>query len=234
MILVAGASSGLGKYLAGALKARAYDRAAGKPSGRVPATGYDAVIHCAFGMPAKDQSEADYLKANLALAETLLALPHRRFVFISSVDVLKPESGQNAYSRAKAAIEKLVLAKAANPLVLRPGALLGPGMRPSQLLRVARGERGPFTLSAESTFAPVLYADVLAAIQAPAADKTLVVSGRTLTLGVVSRKAGTAPAFGTFRYETPSTAKQKVAAVPALAEDPVVRVMDFVKREGWL
>ncbi len=234
MWLVSGASSGLGKYLADELNAQAFDRATLAPKGDIPTEGYEGIIHCAFGMPAKEQTEADYHAGNVAVAESLLKLPHQRFVFISSVDVLKSEPDQTPYARSKIAIEKVVLEKAVNLLVLRPGALLGKGMRASQLLKVARGEIGPFSLAAESTFAPVMYSDVLESIRLPSKHNTLVVAGRMVTLGVIAKKAGTQPQFGNYRYETPSVAKQKTADVARLKEDPVERVMGFVAQQGWL
>src|SRR5690606_27860106 len=53
---------------------------------------YDAIIHCAFGSQklVTPASAFAYLDDNMLLTERLAALPHRTFVFISSIDIYPP------------------------------------------------------------------------------------------------------------------------------------------------
>jgi nucleoside-diphosphate-sugar epimerase len=232
MHLVAGASSGLGRFLAQQLPAQRFDRTTMTPDGALPAEGYDLIVHCAFGMPGKDQSAADYNAANLRLADMLLALPHRRFVFISSVDVLADFAAMTTYAASKLAVEEHVTTHGHDAVIVRAGALLGLGMRPSQLLKTARGETGPFSLAGNSTFQPLFYDDVLAFLAGNPPAGTHVLAGKPVTLQNVADAFGTQPQFGGFTYETPAPARSAAVAGP-LADDPLQRLKTFVNNQGW-
>lgn len=231
MVLVSGASSGLGAYLAQALEASVFSRTINQPSKPGP---YTAIIHCAFGMPAKDQPEQDYLQQNITLAESLLSLPHQNFIFISSIDAAEPTS---PYGRAKAAVEELVQSKATNPLILRPGALLGPGMRISQLVKVARGDDIPLSLSAESTFSPVFYADIrnliTSALQNNPKGTHTVVAQHPVSLQQVAQHFGTTPQFGSFTYSTPATQTPAWQTAELHNLPPLTRLQTFIAAKGW-
>lgn len=103
--------------------------------------GVDAVVHCAGGGKAKNQT--DFRRNNTTTTKVLLAavLEHapalRRFVLVSSLAARGPgKAGQETapvseYGRSKAAAEDLVLAAAGSlPVtILRAPALYGPGDR---------------------------------------------------------------------------------------------------------
>lgn len=225
--LVSGTGSGLGKYLARKLDAHHFNRATLAPSETMPPAGYDTIIHAAWGMPGSGQTEHHYRAANRALAEALMAIPHLRFVFISSVDVMKPEADQTPYSRSKKDVENLLHSKDSNLLILRTGALLGPGMRHSQLLKVLRGDTAPLSLSPESTFAPVMYEDVLDQVRKPGTG-IITIAPESLTLGQIAQAFGTTPQFGTYTYTTPVVPHSLPAPAPIL-----FRLNGFVQARAW-
>lgn len=222
-VLVTGAASGLGRYLHGALGGVPFRRGDALPPGP-----WEAVVHCAAN--ARRGAALEALRDdNVGLTERLLALPHARFVFVSTVEAAAPAGD---YGRLKREAEEAVLARGKRPLVLRCGALLGPGMRPNALMRLLDGE--PQTLAGDSTFDWVLYEDVLAFLRA-AMDRGLegiynLVPSRAATLAEAARALGRTPAWGTFRYVTPpadGTAAR--AACPALARTALENAMLFAK-----
>lgn len=169
--LVSGTSSGLGKFFKHALHADGYSRSSGLLPSKEP---YDIIVHCAFNT-ANDLAESDpqYIHDTIGLTEKLLSVPHKQFVFISSVDVYpnniqlcKEDSvfESNAistnYGRMKYKCELLVRSKQPNYLIVRPTALLGPTMKPNSLLKILSGEKS-LRLSGDSSFNYILYEDVL-------------------------------------------------------------------------
>ncbi|MEV6824017.1 NAD(P)-dependent oxidoreductase [Amycolatopsis sp. NPDC051102] len=101
----------------------------------------DAVVHCAAS--ATDTGVADEVwRTNLlGTHHVLVSFPDRRIVHVSSASVYDPYRPTvrakeheapvsrylNAYAAAKAAAERLVLAIADDPVILRPHAVYGPG-----------------------------------------------------------------------------------------------------------
>ena len=218
-VLVSGSSSGLGAYLKDHFQATPFDRSINQPAETIPDGGYSTIIHCAFsGNVPEGMTEEDYYAQNLKLAETLLALPHEHFVFISSVDVLAPEL--NAYAKSKLQVEELVQQKATNPLILRPGLLFGTHMRQGQAVRVLKGETGPFSLAANSTFTYLNYQDIAALIEkATAANSTgtWVVKRSCFTLSEAADSLSTQPQWGGYAYTTADVepSAEAVALLPS-------------------
>lgn len=239
-ILVSGASSGLGKFLAEYFKADRYDRA----SGKAPATSYEMIIHCAFDVRRQvpPQDEAAYQQSTTGLTQTLLNIPHKQFVFISSCEVYLPSDTPHAedekidpaalpdrYGRSKLACERLVQEKATNPLILRPTAMLGPTIRPNSLTKILSGENPKLTLSAASTFNYVLHEDIAAFIAlAPQSGIYNIASAGNVTLGEICAAFGKTAQFGEFRYQTGAIDNTKAAALlPAFTRTSLETVRRF-------
>src|SRR4051812_18016707 len=89
-ILVSGSDSGFGKFVCTKLHAMPWTRATTSgEEAKLRSEGVDAIIHCAFNsakkVPLTDL--AAYYADNVLLTARLLRIPHKLFVFISSVDV---------------------------------------------------------------------------------------------------------------------------------------------------
>jgi nucleoside-diphosphate-sugar epimerase len=242
--LVSGVSSGLGEYLAGHLRADRYDRAAGS----APQARYDAIIHCAFDasreVPA--EKETEYTHNTLGITQQLLAVPHARFVFISSCDVyptsgaahredetLSAESLPDRYGKSKLAAEKLVFSQAKNPLILRPTAMLGPAIRKNSLLKILSGEHPKLTLSAKSAFNYVLHDDIAGFIglclKNSAGGIFNIASRDNVTLESICTAFGKTAEFGEYRYDTGTIDNAKAAALwPAFARSSLETVRHFI------
>ena len=160
--LVTGASSGLGQFLARQLGATAGTRES-LPEILSGGRGFDRIIHCA-SVSRFDSSLSELTESNIELTERLLNVSHKRFVFISTIDVYPDRPGnrfdedfelpddlnsyRSAYAWSKAMAEKLVLNRAQKPLVLRPTALLDSSYKKlgtalkivtNQKVRIAKG-----------------------------------------------------------------------------------------------
>lgn len=195
-VLVSGSGSGLGRYLCRELGAQGLVRG-------TPLVGLQAetVVHCAANA-RRDASEEELRTDNVGYTEALLAVPAERFVLMSTIEAAAPSSG---YARAKAEAEALVIRSGRRPLVLRCGALLGPGMRPNSLTRVLASE--PVSLSGDSVFLWVLYADVLGFLRA-ALERGLegtynLVPSAPASLAEAAEALGLTPRFGGFHYSSP-------------------------------
>ncbi len=250
-LLVSGTESGLGaavhRALGGAALTRATrldELAAGAP--------YDAIIHCAFGAqklvtPATAHA---YLDDNLLLTERLLGIPHRKFVFISSIDIYPPPR-QDAkedddydlarlagpYPFVKLFSDALVRARCADHLILRPTSLLGPTMRPSTTVRVLTEARPRVFLHPSSRFNFVLHDDIVAfiarALSAGIAGVYNVASSGLVTLGAIAERLGLGVTFGDHVYDAGEISNAKIAAIePAFRRSSAETLNRFIDRLG--
>ncbi len=230
--LITGAGSGLGAYLARTVPHHTvrFNRMGYRPQFAVPKDGYELIIHAAFGMPTTQESERDYVNSQIHLANSVLRLPSKRYIFISSIDVLNSGSLLTIYARAKLEVEA-VFGGVKSALILRPGALIGHGMRDSQLMRIIRGDKLRLTLSKLSTFHIVFYDDVLSAISDLTEGVYVLAARRTVSLQEVADKFQRAPSWGSHEYLTVTEPfKCPVYRNSALESiDPIDRLKRFVK-----
>ena len=250
-LLVTGAASGLGTAVHRALGGTAMTRAT--PWAEIAAGApYDAIIHCAFGAQklVTPATAFAYLDDNLLLTERLAALPHRKFVFISSIDIYPmPRQGatedddydlarlSGPYPFAKLFSDALVRARCANHLILRPASLLGPAMRPSTTLRVLT-ERAPRVfLHPDSRFNFVLHDDIAAFVARAIAEDMSgvfnVASTGSVRLGDMAARLGLAAAFGEHVYDAGEVSNAKIAAIePAFRRTSAETLNRFIDRLG--
>ena len=246
--LIAGASSGLGASLLRRFGGQAFQRGGdaaqaaadhGKP--------FDLIVHCAVDMAkavTHDNIES-YFRNNVELTRTLLEIPHRRFVYLSSIDVYpkstalcREDAAINAhdisgvYGVAKYYAEALVRGHATAPLILRASALLGPGMRENSLLRMLKTPGAPIGLSGASTFNYISHADVGDLIEAANAEGVSGIvncsASSSVSLEDIRAHFGLSVRFGDFLYRTPDIDNgTAVALVPALGRSSLEIVQHF-------
>ncbi|MEK7656218.1 MAG: NAD(P)-dependent oxidoreductase [Elusimicrobiota bacterium] len=250
-MLVTGVRSGLGKA--------AFERFGGLGLGRADSArtlaeaskGVEVIIHCAASPPPKGEDAGvlgRFFEDNWLLTRDLLALPHRFFVFISTVEVYAPTGGphreeealpaqepRTPYATAKLASEALIRAKGPGHLILRASALLGRDSRPNALLRMLSRRTCRLGLSADSTLNYVLHEDILDFIES-ALSRGLrgtynATASRNATLRELAVLAGARPRFGLFRYRTPSIDNGRIRALsPAFARSTRATVELFQSR----
>jgi nucleoside-diphosphate-sugar epimerase len=231
--LIAGASSGLGASLLRRFGGEVFHRTdeAGLTMARHHEP-FDVIVHCAVD-PAKtvthDNIES-YFRNNVDLTRSLLTIPHRRFIYLSSIDVY-PKSlrrcGEEAvinahdisgvYGVSKFYAEALVQRLATAPLIIRASALLGPGMRQNSLLRMLTIPGGSIGLSGASTFNYVRYEDVGRLIDAANAEGMSGIvncaSSSCVSLEEIRAHFGLDVRFGDFIYRTPDIDNEKAATL---------------------
>jgi len=219
--LTTGTRSGFGRYC--------HDRFGGNPwtrdtsdadRERIRKTGVDVIIHCAFNS-ARNVTSADlyeYVADNVLLTEALTSIPHRKFVLMSTVDVYPKRGMQDSeaeripvddvggiYGVTKLISEAIVAADSENHLILRCTALLGRHSRPNGLIRMLRNPGVALTLSAESRFNYVHYADVGQYIEQACVEDLRgivnVASTGNVSLGDAARIVAARPKFGAYTYD---------------------------------
>lgn len=139
-VLVTGTKSGLGKFLHEAIGGAGISRDT-------------IIIHCAH----KPVINADDFANNLRLTQDMLGIPHKKFIFMSSIDVFRKDSlnGKN-----KLDCEALVEERGLNTLIIRLPLILGKYQRPNCVSRIMAGEP-KVTLSGESKFRYIYDAEIL-------------------------------------------------------------------------
>jgi nucleoside-diphosphate-sugar epimerase len=180
MHLITGIKSGLGKFLHEQLGGLGYSRQDNLESIKKKHASFDAIIHCAFNVNRGIDSLnfQEYVDDNLLLIQKLLAIPHQKFIFISSADVYPKEDKawqendefliekvEGLYGTTKLIAEMMVKNQATNYLILRPTALLGRYSRPNSLIKILTEAHPQLTLSPQSSFNYILHEDVRDFIQ---------------------------------------------------------------------
>ena len=96
-ILVTGANSGLGKYIADSIDCVALTRANAESVFRKHKH-FDLIIHCAFNASKKTNNYYKVLQDNIFLTKRLCSLSHDKFIFLSSIDVYREEYENSTFN----------------------------------------------------------------------------------------------------------------------------------------
>ena len=171
-VLVTGTSSGLGKWLKKQFsdcdEFKRGDNLFDFPEKDFSPCGgaysykpYDLIIHCAAVVSHCDWSnvEANLFEDNVFLTRELTKIPHKKFVFISSID----EAKDSPYGVTKRISELIVRNLCDDYLILRPSALLGKEMKKNTFQKIVSGEDVALTPNTIMNY--ISYEDVLNAIK---------------------------------------------------------------------
>ncbi len=233
-VLVTGASSGFGKHCVERFNATTYSRktTAAEIAANAKAEPYDVIIHAAFNTkPIIDTSQLyAYLNDTLFLTQRLTTIPHKRFIFISSVDVYPKDSyahhedevihlkdTSNIYAVSKLMSESIVLNEANDPLILRPTAMLGPDAKPNSLIKILSHERVSLTLSGQSVFNFIRHVDlsdfIVTALKSNLSGIYNTAASSSIQLAEVSRHFDKPVSFGSYTYQTANADNHKAVAI---------------------
>ena len=119
---------------------------------------YDLIIHCAASVSHygwDDDIPYSFYNDNIFLTKELLSVPHKKFIYISSIDQQKT----SPYGISKKISEAIVKKHAKNYLIIRPTGLLGKEMKKNTFQKIIHGES--IALTQDSIMNYVLYDDVL-------------------------------------------------------------------------
>lgn len=190
MILLTGAKSGLGRYIADNLPCKELNKGDPLPEGY-----FETIIHCG--------SDRENPILDIEFTKRLLGVPHKYFIYTSTVDVYKALRGEpNQYAHAKLECEKVIRNYSDNYCILRLSMMIGKDAKPNSVMKILKGE--PVTLSPESMVSVIQHEDVcklieqLLFIKAEYGTMNVTACGR-ITLGEAFPKAR----FGSYTYISP-------------------------------
>jgi len=243
--LITGSSSGLGKYLQYQLGGISFNR----NSTNIEET--EILIHCAFNQTKEVTSKNlyQYLFDNVFLTKKLAKIPHKKFIFISSVDVYQKIAGPhteeedislasitNLYAATKLMSESIVIKMCPDYLILRCVALLGIYSRQSSLIKIAEVENPVLTLAASSVMNYVRHSQVADFIKY-AVENNLrgvynVASTENITLGHVADLLKKKARFGSYQYIVGDISNRKISSVfPSFVSSSEDIVREFIKED---
>jgi nucleoside-diphosphate-sugar epimerase len=233
-MLISGTRSGLGKYLYENLGGCGLDRENfDKDIRKVKRKGTDVIIHCAFN-PANNidtESLYSYLYDNVLLTQELVSAPHKKFIFISTVDVypkngvLHTEKEDNIdvsaitglYALTKLMSESIIINHCVNYLILRSTSLLGKYSRKNSLINIIKEKDCKLTLSANSRLNYVLHSDMLNFIKFAITHRLKgiynIASSKNITLSEIADISGNKVRFGKYHYDVGNISNSKVVSV---------------------
>ncbi len=248
-LLTTGTSSGMGKYI--------YERLGGvsltrktfcREFQKLEKKGVGTIIHCAFNSKRGINADTihEYLKDNIFLTKKLVRLPHKFFIFFSSVDVYPKDGKRHSekelieidaiktlYGVTKLACEAIVKKNCKNFLILRCSGLLGATARCNSLTKILKGYSS-LTLSGDSKFNYVLHADVLNFIKKALEHKIMGVynlaSAKNMTLSEIAKLCGKKIKFGKYHYDCGNVDNSKASALDSAFKKTTREVIEeFVK-----
>lgn len=230
--LVSGASGGLGRFLYERVGDIGFTRKDSVTRFINPNQSYDMIVHCAFNMNRIENQNnlAQYLEDSVFLTHALTTIPHDLFILISTIDVypingkrhkeseiINPNLLSGLYSTIKLACESIVRSKCPQFLILRPGMLLGPYMRPNNITRLVLGQPGKITLSHKSLYHLSPYEDVLDLVKY-AGNHSLtgifnLVRSPQVPLKMLAEKYAPNVKFGNYTYSPDPVSNKKVSKI---------------------
>ena len=215
-ILVTGAGSGLGKYIASQIECVAMTRENRQEIlAKYKRKPFDLIIHCAFNSSKSTKNYYKLVEDNIFLTKNISLIPHHKFVFLSSVDIYRDE--ESLYKTTKLMAESVVMKLTTRPLILRCGAILGDTMRKNNFQKIIEDQSPEVSLSAMSTFNYILQEDILSFIDESYRNKYTgivdFVSSGNITFGQVAEVLKKDVKFGDYTYETPKLPNQTLVQV---------------------
>lgn len=233
-ILVTGAGSGFGEHCCEFFNGIPYTRTTSLTQIMAQAhqKPFHAIVHAAFNAKSNIPSEQlyAYLNDTILLTKQLLTIPHKKFIFISTVDVY-PKNGtvhheddsfnmsdiKDLYAISKLMSESIVKSESKDYLILRPTAMLGVNAKPNSLMKILRNDKSRLTLAGKSVFNYIRHSDlsafILAAIEQNLTGTYNTVSASNISLQDAAKHFGYSPQFGDYYYHTDQINNQKAANI---------------------
>ena len=251
-ILVTGVGSGLGKYIHQELGGLGLTRQNSEEVLQsAKKSGVDVIIHCAFN-PRSDffsDSFADYIGDNILLTYRLAEIPHRQFIYVSSIDVypisktihtedeaISANQVSGIYGITKLASESIVQRGSKKFLILRGVGFLGACTRKNSCQKIIEDDPCELTLTADSVFNYVRHADILDFIRLAIQNGTHgiynLASSQNITLKEVANFFKKKVKYGSHRYDVGEISNQRIAQTsPAFQKTSMEAVVQFAEKD---
>ncbi|MDP3921288.1 MAG: NAD(P)-dependent oxidoreductase [Candidatus Omnitrophota bacterium] len=249
-VLTTGVAQGLGRHLYEVFGGYGLSREnSAELLEKLAKEGVDLIIHAAFNATGKVSPETlpAYLEDNVMLTQKLTALPHKKFVYISSTEVypknevshseeetLDVESHENPYSVAKIVSETIVRVNTPNHLIIRCAGLLGQHAKKGNLKKIFEDKEPVLSLTPDSECNFVTHSTVSRFIQ-KALDQNLqgiynIASNKNIHMAELADIVRKRVRFGEFDYRVGNIVIDKaVAVLPELRKTSLEVIKEFFK-----
>ncbi len=247
--LITGSQSGLGRFLHEYFGGIGFHRNSNLD--QIKKAGADFIIHCARRPPESVTSKSlfPFLEDNVLLTEKLVEIPHKKFIYISSVDVypknsavhseeedISLESISDIYGLCKLMSESIVQKTCHNHLILRCASFLGAYARSNSLIKLFEEENPSLSLSAESTLNYIRHSQVAEFIKYASENNAQgiynVASSKNITLTCVAETFKRKARFGSFVYKVGAISNHKISSVfPSFKQTSLDIINQFIKED---
>lgn len=232
-LLITGTASGLGKYLFETFGGIPWTRKISNTKRqKLKKEGVDIIIHAAFNSSKSVDSNNlySYIEDNILLTEEITKIPHKKFIYISSVDVY-PKNNKihkesevidlstvdGIYGIAKLMSESLIKNSSKNFLILRCTALLGKHSRKNSLIKIIKEKNPILTLSPTSSFNYILHSDVSEFIKLAIKEDLKgiynLASSKNITLSEIAALLKKKINFGIYIYNVGHINNSKISSI---------------------
>lgn len=232
-ILTVGTGSGIGKYIYQTLGGKELTRATSPEELRaLEKNGVDIIIHCARNDNTKVTSESlyNYINDNVFLTKRLTKIPHKKFIYFSSVEVYPKDRKEHfedeiidinelrtIYGVTKLMSETIVINDCKNYISIRAAALLGKEMKKNSFAQILADRHCKLSLAPNSNYNYVLYSDILEFIRyATKYDLTGIYNAAgagNIKLSDLSDMIGAKPQYGDYVYNIGEINTIKIAEI---------------------
>jgi GDP-L-fucose synthase len=246
---ISGVHSGLGKYLHQQFGGEGFGRQNSKEIlARLASEGADVILHCAFNSSrdVSDRNLQQYYEDNVLLTEKLAAIPHRKFIYFSTIDVYPLDGrihreddeifvnqARGIYGTMKLTAESIVRKSCPNYLILRCSAFLGEFARMINFRTLLEQDNPALTLTPQSSFNYLLHSDMSDFIRY-CVEQDLhgiynCVSKGNILISEVAELLKKDVRYGDYFYNTGLVSNDKIAAVyPAFRKTSREVALEFI------
>jgi len=252
-ILVTGSASGLGRYLRRHFDGAGFCRDDSIENLLSSTRSYDAIIHCAANSSRhlSNRTLFKFLDDNILLTDRLTKIPHKTFIYLSSVDVypgsdiphkeddiISIEGVRETYALSKLFSEAIVREKCNHYIILRPVAMIGEDARAGSLVRMLQHDHISLSLSSESTFNYVLHEDIASFIQLAITQNLEGIFNISSSSNISLGEAGSVfckdkdITFGSFTYRTGDIDNRKAASLlPSFKRTSLDTIRAYIRKD---
>jgi len=228
-VLITGAGRGLGKFLYKQFPNA--DTLTRKDNVKNYSDTYDLIIHCAANVSHltwSDEIPYSYYYDNILLTRDVISIPHKRFVYISSIAAVPDTHTVDAhktspYGISKRISESIVETYGCNYQIIRPTGLLGTEMKKNTFQKILHNE--PIALTSDSIMNYILYDDVLDVINSDMRGVITVSGTESITMQEVADIVGHDIEFGSIYFNINSDSFTSI-----LKKSSAENVIKYIKK----
>ena len=198
-ILITGTNGSLGSFLSSKYENPICITRENPLTDDIVSEGVDTIIHCAFNSKLEELQKVskECYEDNVDLTYSLVKVPHRRFIYISSIQI--PPRFITPYAIFKQIAEYIVQKNCKNHLILRVSCFLPQPKKQSSFFKIANGE--DITLTGDSVNDVIYSEDVYEAIQSNLDGVKYLVSRQTITTKETAELFNSDTKFGHYHYD---------------------------------